>query len=98
MPKIMLTPEFLNEKASQVENCRTTQEEIINGVATLIDNLVSGWEGAAQRAFQAAFDARRGTYEQFAPDLSAFSSFLNMYAQTMEDIDVGEAGRVPGNA
>lgn len=98
MPKIMLTPEFLNEKASQVENCRTTQEEIINGVATLIDNLVSGWEGAAQRAFQAAFDARRGTYAQFAPDLSAFSEFLSTYARTMEDIDVGESGRVPGNA
>lgn len=98
MPKILITPEFLTEKASQVENCRATQEEIIKGVAALIDNLVNGWEGAAQRAFQAAFDARRGTYEQFIPDLNAFSSFLNLYAQKMEDIDVGESGRVPGNA
>lgn len=95
MPKIMLSPEFLTEKATEVENCRTEQEEIIKSVGTLIDALVTGWEGAAQRAFQAAFDARRGTYSQFAPDLSRFSEFLSSYARTMEDIDVGEGNRVP---
>lgn len=95
MPKIMLTPEFLTEKASEVENCRSEQEEIIRSVGTLVDSLITGWEGAAQRAFQAAFDERRGTYAQFAPDLSRFSEFLSTYARTMEDIDVAEGGRVP---
>ena len=95
MPKIMLTPEFLTEKASEVENCRSEQEEIIRSVGTLIDSLITGWEGAAQRAFQAAFDERRGTYAQFAPDLSRFSEFLSTYARTMEDIDNAEGGRVP---
>ena len=95
MPKIMLTPEFLTEKATEVENCRAEQEEIIRNVGNLIDALVMGWEGAAQRAFQAAFDERRGTYAQFAPDLSRFSEFLSSYARTMEDIDVGEGNRVP---
>lgn len=91
MPKILLTPEILMERASQVKSCQQEQQNIIEQVGKLVRDLVNGWEGEAQRAFQGEFERRKGTYTQFAPDLEKFSAFLTSYADTMKSIDSGKA-------
>lgn len=89
MPKIRLTPEALQQKANEVTQCQEDQRKVIDDVASLINDIVADWEGEAQKGFIAAFESVRPTYEKFAPDLSAFASFLTNYSQTMEYLDVG---------
>ena len=89
MPKIRLTPDALQEKANQVKQCQEEQRQVISDVASLIDEIVSDWEGEAQKGFINAFENARPTYDKFVPDLEAFSEFLTNYSQTMEYLDVG---------
>ena len=89
MPRIRLTSDVLKQKAGEITQCMTDQEQIISSVAGLIDEIVSDWEGEAQKGFITAFENVRPTYEQFAPDMSDFASFLTNYANTHEYIDVG---------
>ena len=89
MPKIRLTSDVLKQRAGEVTQCMEDQKEIINKVSNLIDEIVSDWEGEAQKGFIEAFDRARPVYEKFAPDLENFANFLNNYANTMEYVDVG---------
>ena len=89
MPKIRLTPDVLQQKASEVTQCMDDQRQVIADVASLIEEVVADWEGEAQKGFINAFENVRPTYEKFAPDLSNFANFLTNYSQTMEYLDVG---------
>ena len=89
MPKIRLTPEVLKQKSTEVTQCMDDQRQVIADVASLINDVVSDWEGEAQKGFIQAFENVRPTYEKFAPDLSNFATFLSNYADTMEYLDVG---------
>ncbi len=91
MPEIMLTPEVLTEKATELGNIQAEQQNVIESIQKLIDDIVSGWEGKAQQAFLNSFNEKKGTYKEFAVDMSSFADFLRSYSQTMEDIDTGEA-------
>lgn len=96
MPKIRLNSEALQAKAKEVEQYQQEQQEIISSVAKLVDEIVSDWQGKAQEAFIAAFEAARPTYEKFAPDLSDFAHFLTNYAQTNEYLDVAGGRDIAG--
>ncbi|MBQ7220144.1 MAG: WXG100 family type VII secretion target [Synergistaceae bacterium] len=89
MPKIRLTSDVLKQRASEVNQCMDDQKNIVNKVQGIIDEVVSDWEGEAQKGFIQAFDNAKPVYEQFAPDLEKFASFLTNYANTMEYVDVG---------
>ena len=90
MPEIMLTPEILTERATELGNIQSEQQNVIAGIQKLVDEIVSGWEGKAQQSFLNSFNEKKGTYEEFSVDMSAFADFLRVYANTMEDIDNGQ--------
>ena len=96
MPKITLTPDGLREEAGKVTQCMEEQRQVIDNVAKLINEIVSDWEGDAQKGFIEAFENARPTYEKFAPDLSNFATFLNDYSNSMEFIDLGGGSRIRG--
>ena len=97
MPKIKLTPDTLREKAGELNVCMEDQRKVISDVASLINNLVSDWQGKAQEAFIAAFEDVKPIYDKFAdPDMTSFIGFLNNYANTMEDLDVGHSTKASG--
>ncbi len=92
MPKIRISHETLRNTAKTISQCQADQQDVIKGLADLVGVLREGWQGEAEKGFEAVVDAARPMYEQFAPDLQKFSDFLNMYSGKMEDIDV--AGKV----
>ncbi|MBQ7214902.1 MAG: WXG100 family type VII secretion target [Synergistaceae bacterium] len=89
MPRIRLTSDVLKQKAGEITQCMDDQKQVINDVAKLIEEIVSDWEGEAQKGFIATFENVKPTYEKFAPDLSDFANFLTNYANTNEYLDVG---------
>lgn len=88
MPKILLTPDVLREKATELTQCQEDQQQVIRDVQGLIDDIVSDWEGEAQQKFRAAFERRKVDYDKFAPDMSRFADFLKNYSETMEYLDI----------
>ncbi len=93
MPKMRLTPEALLKASADIAQCQADQENILSTVQGLIDEVVSEWEGQAQKKFINAWEEKKPAYQQFAPDMSKFSEFLNNYANTMEAVDAGATMR-----
>ena len=91
MPKIRISLETLRSTAKSIAQCQTDQQDIISKISQMVETLRGGWEGEARLGFEAAFEAAKPMYQQFAPDLQKFADFLNMYSGKMEDVDV--AGR-----
>ena len=89
MPKMVITPDVLLKAAGDIDQCEADQHDIISTVQSLIDNVVSEWEGQAQKKFMSMWENSKPAYEQFAPDMSKFSEFLKNYANTMEALDNG---------
>lgn len=89
MPEIMLTPEILNEKSSELSNIQSEQQNVIANIQRIVDELLSGWEGQAQQKFVSSYEEKKSTYQEFSVDMTAFVDFLRVYANTMEAIDSG---------
>ena len=90
MPEIMLTPEVLTEKATELGNIQAEQQNVIEGIQKLVDDIVSGWEGQAQQKFVSSFEEKKSTYKEFSVDMTNFVDFLRVYSNTMQDIDNGQ--------
>ena len=84
MPKIMLRPEVLRHRASEIVQCMDEQAQIVRDVSALIEDIVADWEGETQKSFIRAFENVRPVYEKFAPDMGNFEEFLRRYAAVME--------------
>ena len=90
MAEIFLTPDVIRDKAAQVDSAQADQENMLNTIQTVVDEILSNWEGKAKDAFMAAWEDKKGTYKEFGIDMSEFSTFMKNYATHMEDIDAGE--------
>ena len=98
MPKIMLRPEVLRHRATEIVQCMDDQTQIVRDVSMLIEDIVADWHGEAQKAFVGAFENARPVYEKFAPDLKNFEEFLRRYAAVMEYHDSNPFdGRISGD-
>ena len=87
MPEILLTPEVLREKASELRHIQEEQEHLIAQIQRLVDEMWLGWEGKAQEAFIKSFNDKKRTYKLFSIDMLRFANFLGVYAVSMEGID-----------
>ena len=86
---MLITPDVLLKASGDIAKCQTDQQDIISTVQKLIDDVVGDWEGQAQKKFISMWESSKPAYEQFAPDMSKFSEFLNNYANTMQALDAG---------
>lgn len=93
MAEIYITPEALRDASNRLNNAQSQQESLLAKIQNVVDTILANWEGKAKEAFMAAWDAKKGTYQEFGIDMSQFSAFLTSYTQTMEDIDTGEMTR-----
>lgn len=94
MAEIYITLETVRDASAKLDNAQKEQESALANVQKVVDDVLANWEGKAKEAFLAAFDAKKATYKEFGIDMSSFSKFLTSYAQTMEDVDVGEVERI----
>lgn len=94
MAEIFLTPDAIHEKAGEIDAAQKQQESVLDTIQKVVEEILANWESSASKAFQAAFEAKKGTYKEFGIDMSQFSRFLRDYATGMEDIDTSEAGKL----
>ena len=87
MPIIQLTPDSLRSSAAKLENNKTLFDNTVNAVKNLVDGLPSQWHGQAQDAFVKGFQEKEKIYRQFSQDMETFKTFMDNYANTMEQAD-----------
>ncbi|MBR1418044.1 MAG: WXG100 family type VII secretion target [Synergistaceae bacterium] len=98
MPKILVTPDFLKSKATELTNAQTALTATMKAIQQLADTLLSEWEGKAQKAFMNSYEAKKQVYKEFDVALQKFADFLNDYASTMDTADTGGASEAGGLA
>ena len=96
MPKIMLTPSFLREKAQSLTSSQDTLNTTMTNIKELANSLPGEWEGQAQAAFLSSYETKVQVYKTFSNDLQKFADFLKDYAGTMDNADAGGASAAEG--
>ena len=98
MPKILVTPDFLKAKATELNTAQDTLNSTMSAIQNLAASLPAEWKGAAYTAFMQSYESKKQVYKTFSNDIKKFADFLNDYAATMETADVGGASTANGMA
>lgn len=85
--RVRLTPENLIAGAQSLKRVMADNDDLLNRLDNLVDGLESGWHSEAQKAFTAAYQAKRATFRQFSLDMEGLIMFLERYAEMMRAID-----------
>lgn len=88
MPRIVVTPELLEEKAGQVSNIKTEYDQAIQKLTVLVNGLAEIWQGDAQKKFQTRFDGMKPKFTEFGTMLDEYAKDLNAAAAEYRDAEI----------
>lgn len=87
MAQILVNPDTLRAKASDVRNYRNQHDEIITRLKALVSGLNETWQGNAQTAFVSSFEGMQSTFTQFSELLEDYAKTMESFANKMETED-----------
>ncbi len=87
MATIMVTPELLESKASEVRGLRASHDETMAKLKNLILSLNTEWKGEAQTALVTKFESMQSTFTNFSEMLEEYAVKMVKSAQLMRDAD-----------
>ena len=91
MADFAMTPSEMESTASVFAAKAEDMRNIINEMSQQVDNLSSGWDGAAQDAFFETYNEMKDPMNQFPEILDQISQALKSFAQITVDTDDGLA-------
>ena len=87
MSRILITPEELEGAAVEFLTASQQTEELIGRLSSIVQDLSSVWEGAAQSAFFQKFDELKPSLEVFIEITEGINNQLNGVADTLRTTD-----------
>ena len=87
MATIQVTPDILRSKASEVRNLKSTHDDTMNRLKSLVHDLNSVWKGEAQDAFLASFDGMQSKFTEFSEMLEGYAKLMDTAANELEIVD-----------
>ncbi|MBQ3347393.1 MAG: WXG100 family type VII secretion target [Synergistaceae bacterium] len=90
---VLLTPEELEEEATQLVNTAKRNDDVINTLNSLEAGLLDGWEGDAQRAFLDSYRKKRETFKSFTEDMTKLANDVKTFAAHMRDEEQQKAAQ-----
>ena len=87
---ILLTPETLMERASQLLANKATLDDMFAKIAQLIASLVDHWHGEAQQAFSNSFNQKRTVFDKFSQDIESLAKLMEKYANEMRELETNQ--------
>lgn len=85
MPLIQLTPELLEEKASNLEITSERNEDVIGRLDGIVNALEGDWEGDAYNAFRTSYQAKREKFQKFTLDMREFAKYMRDFADIIRE-------------
>ena len=96
--RITITPSELRDASSQFNTKADEIEQILNDLKSLVDNLESTWDGAAQDQFFIMYDEMHPELAKIAEEvLPGIANTLTSIADTLEETDEQIASSLQGN-
>lgn len=87
MAMIQITPDILMSKASEVRNLKSTHDDTMNRLKSLVHDLNSVWKGEAQDAFLASFDGMQSKFTDFSEMLEGYAKLMDSAARELQTTD-----------
>lgn len=94
MAEIRMNADMLRSKATELTNLKSTHDETMVQVRTLVNGLSEIWQGQAMTAFLSSFEGMQPTFTQFSERLQDLATKMNQAASELENADVSTAGKM----
>lgn len=92
MALIQVTPDLLNGKATELRTLKSSHDEAMSKMRTLIMGLNEIWKGDAQDAFVAKYESMQSTFTNFSQMLEEYAKLMNTAAQKLQETDIALQG------
>ncbi len=89
MAIIQITPEVLMSKSAEVRSLRSSHDETMAKLRTLVLALNETWKGEAQDAFVSNFESMQPTFTSFSEMLEAYAKQMDTAAKELQATDQG---------
>ena len=87
MAIIQVTPEMLTAKASEVRALKSTHDETMSKLRSLVMGLNENWKGEAQDAFVAKYESMQSTFTNFSEMLEGYAKLMDTAARELQNTD-----------
>lgn len=96
MALIQVTPDLLKGKATELRGLKSTHDENMTKMKTLIMGLNEIWKGDAQDALAAKYQSMQSTFTSFSEMLEGYAKLMDTSAQKMEEADASLKSTISG--
>ncbi len=87
MAIIQVTPEILTSKASEVRSLKSTHDDTMARLRSLVLSLNETWKGEAQDAFVAKFESMQSSFTNFSNMLESYAKLMDTAAREIQSTD-----------
>lgn len=87
MAIIQVTPELLNSKAAEVRSLKSSHDDTMAKLRSLVLALNENWKGEAQDAFVAKFESMQSTFTNFSEMLEGYAKLMDTAARELQNTD-----------
>ena len=87
MAIIQVTPELLTAKASEVRALKSTHDETMANLRSLVLGLNENWKGEAQDAFVAKYESMQSSFTNFSEMLEGYAKQMDTAARELQSTD-----------
>ena len=85
--QIRMTPDQMVKRAGEVNTQETAFDDVVNKMRSIINELMTEWEGAASISFNDQFEALQPSFRDMKKLLVDIAQQLRNAAEAMEDLD-----------
>lgn len=87
MALILVTPDLLTGKASELRSLKGQHDEAMAKMRTLIMGLNEIWKGDAQTAFVSKYESMQSTFTNFSQMLEDYAKLMDVAAKKLQETD-----------
>ena len=87
MAIIQVTPEVLTSKATEVRTLKSTHDDTMAKLRSLILSLNENWKGEAQDAFVSKFESMQSSFTNFSEMLESYAKLMDTAARELQNTD-----------
>lgn len=80
MANIKVDPDLLDQKAKEIRNYKTTHDDAISKLNTLVETLNSEWIGTAKTNYVNSYNEFKGTFTTFSENMEQLAKALETKA------------------
>ena len=82
--RILLTTEELKTEAASLEKAARENDEVLKTLDKIVNGVVSGWEGEAQKAFADSYNKKKATFTKLTDQMLELAKDVKVFASNME--------------